>query len=333
VIAACVLAGQARSVEDRRNFVGRLFASVATLLMLFAGASARAHDPVDLPELLEAFGMSLDSVEIRDQKVREGLHVLFGSGGNIAASIGSDGVLIVDDQFPELVPQITAKLRELGGAEDVDYVINTHWHFDHAEGNLAFGKTDARLVSHVNSRAMMRSDHVVNLVSVSYLQKAYPDHALPDITYDSRMQLYFNGEVVELMHTGPAHTTGDTAVLFRGRNAVHLGDVFNNAGYPFIDADNGGSVDGMIAFCEAVLAEINRQTVVIPGHGEVVGYDELRNYIGMLRTIRARVAGAIAAGAGFAEIVAAKPTADWDEERGDPGLLLDRVYHSLLRSP
>ena len=251
---------------------------IRMLLALLCGTllapAAQAHDPLDLPGVLKAFGMTLDGVEVTAEKVGDGLYVLFGAGGNIAASIGPDGVLIVDDQFPELIPQIVEKLRALGGGVP-DYVINTHWHFDHAEGNLELGKGASRIISHVNSRRMMVGDHVVNLVGLSYLQKAYPEHALPDLTFDSRMQIYWNGEIVELIHAGPAHTTGDAAVLFRGSNAIHMGDVYNNAGYPFLDVDNGGSIDGTIHFCEAMLAEIDLDTVVIPGHGPIVGHAEL----------------------------------------------------------
>ena len=108
-------------------------------------------------------------------------------------------------------------------------------------------------MSHANSRRMNRRDKVINLVSAATVQEAYPAEALPDITFDERMQFHLNGERVDLLHFGPAHTTGDTAVIFRGRNAVHMGDVFNNAGYPFIDAGNGGSLAEMIRFCNAVL--------------------------------------------------------------------------------
>ena len=145
------------------------------------------------------------------------------------------------------------------------------------------------------------------------------------------MQFHFNGERIDLLHFGPAHTTGDTAVIFRGRNAVHFGDVFNKAGYPFIDADNGGDLDGMIAFCSAVLGEINKDTTVIPGHGRVSNYQGLVDYITMLKIVRERIAKLVDDGADLEAVVATRPTAEFDEAFGDPAQFIDRAYASLRR--
>ncbi len=229
-----------------------------------------------------------------------------------------------------MMPKIRSAISELGGG-DVDFVINTHWHFDHAEGNLTLGPDGTWVVSQTNSRAMMADDHVINLASMQYLQEAYPESAKPVIAYDDRMQFHFNGELIELLHFGPAHTTGDTAVIFRGNNAVHFGDVFNNSGYPFIDADNGGDLSGMIDFCASVLAVIDKDTIVIPGHGPVTDYQALVDYIAALSTIRDRMVALIAGGADLQAVIDAKPTAEFDERYGDPSGLLDRAYASLTR--
>jgi glyoxylase-like metal-dependent hydrolase (beta-lactamase superfamily II) len=305
-----------------------LLSLTIALLVCVTPVPARAHDPLTLPELLDAFGWSFDSAEIKAERVADDFYVLFGVGGNIAVSLGANGVLIVDDQFPQIMPKIQAKIAELGG-DGVAFAINTHWHFDHAEGNLALGPAGTWIVAQANSREMMRSPHIVNLVTVSYGQQAYPDAALPVITYDDTMQFHFNGERIDLLHTGPAHTTGDTAVMFRGRNAVHLGDVYNNAGYPFIDFDNGGSLDGVIDFCSAVLAQIDPKTVVIPGHGPIAGYADLAGYIDMLKALRAKIAPLVEQGASLAEVVAAKPTAAYDDKQGDSTNFVDRAYHSI----
>ena len=186
--------------------------------------------------------------EITVEQAGDGLYVFFGIGGNIAVSIGEQGVLIVDDQFPEMAPKYRAKIGELGGG-DIDFAINTHWHYDHADGNKLLGPEGTWLVSQANSREMMTTDNVINtVVRVPFNQPAYETDALPIFAFEDRMQMHFNGERIDLIHTGPAHTTGDAAVIFRDHNAVHMGDVYNNAGYPFIDADNGGDIDGMIAF-------------------------------------------------------------------------------------
>lgn len=303
--------------------------SSLVLGVLLAG-SVQAHDVLELDDLLNAFGWNFETAEITVEKLNDGFYVLFGIGGNIAVSIGEQGVLIVDDQFPQMMPKIQAAIADLGG-DRVDFAINTHWHFDHAEGNLSLGPAGTWLVSQANSRAMMANDHIINLVSLQYLQQAYPEAAKPVITYTDRMQFHFNGEQIDLLHFGPAHTNGDTAIIFRGNNAVHFGDVFNNSGYPFIDADNGGDLSGMIEFCTAVLAEIDENTTVIPGHGPVTDYATLASYIDMLSTIRDRITALIADGADLQAVIAAKPTADFDARYGDPAGVINRSYASLTR--
>ena len=301
------------------------------LACAFAPATALAHDAMTLDQVVEAFGWNFSEMEIQSQTVADGLHVLFGAGGNIAVSIGEDGVLIVDDQFPQLMPRILDAIKVLGG-EGVDFAVNTHWHFDHAEGNLALGPQGTWLVAQSNSRKMMLDDHVIDLVQLQYGQKAYTAEALPHLTFDDAMQMHLNGQQIDLMHFGPAHTTGDTAVIFRGANAVHLGDVFNNTGYPFIDAGNGGELTGMIAFCRAALAAIDEDTIVIPGHGPVTDVKTLRAYTEMLETVRERIGEMIASGLTLEEVMAAEPTADFDERYGNAKAnFINRAYLSMTR--
>ena len=330
-----------RCVPSCERFFGVLFGEIDDwrkpmrgvfwmLASLFGWSTAHADNLLDRDEIAAAFGWDFETAEIQAEEVRDGLYVLFGLGGNIAASIGEDGVLIVDDQFPQIMPKIEAKIAELGGGA-IDFAINTHWHFDHADGNLALGPKGVWLVSQANSRAMMTGDHIIDLVAMQYRQQAYPENARPAITYDDEMQFHFNGERIDLLHFGPAHTTGDTVVIFRGANAVHFGDVFNNTGYPFIDAGNGGDLDGMIEFCKAALAEIDENTVVIPGHGALSNYQGLVDYIDMLQTVRDRIVNLIAEGADLEAVIAAKPTADLDERYGDPTLMVNRSYTSLMR--
>jgi glyoxylase-like metal-dependent hydrolase (beta-lactamase superfamily II) len=249
-------------------------------------------------------------------------------GGNVLVSTGADGVLLVDDQFPQMAPKLLDAIGDLGGG-GVDFVVNTHWHFDHADGNLTFGPGGAWLVSQARSREMMQDTHVVDLVGIEYTQQGYPPEALPVITFDRAMQFHFNGEQVDLVHFGPAHTTGDTAVIFRGSNVVHMGDVYNNAGYPFIDVGNGGDLDGVIAFCQAVLDEIDEQTVVVPGHGPVSNYESMQAYVAMLQVVRDRIAGLVGEGEDLEAVIASRPTRGFDEKYGDPARFIDRAYFSL----
>lgn len=316
----------------------RLARTTAWLLLGIAAwlpgtALAAEEDPLaaqaaERARIATAFGWNFADAVVTTEQVADGRYVLFGMGGNVLVSRGPDGVLLVDDQMPEMVPKLQAAIGALGGG-DADFVINTHWHFDHADGNVAFGPAGATLVAHANSRQMMLDTHVIDLVAIQYTQRPYPASALPAITFDRSMQFHFNGERIDLMHFGPAHTTGDAAVIFRGSNLVHLGDVFNNAGYPFIDVGNGGDLDGVIAFCQAVLAEIDETTVVVPGHGPVTNHETLQAYVAMLQVVRDRIAAQVAQGADLEAVVASKPTAGFDERYGDPALFIDRAYFSL----
>ncbi len=296
----------------------------------FVGVSAQSQDPISGTAFFEGQGLDFGTIQITTETVAPGLYVLFGAGGNIAASIGDQGVLIVDDQFPAMVPKIEAAIRELSGGE-VDFVINTHWHFDHSDGNALFARGGSWVVSQSNSYRMMLNGQLINLVDALVDQPSSPPEALPVITYEDRLRFHFNGQQIDLLHFGSAHTTGDTAVVFREHNAVHMGDVFSNWGYPFIDAGNGGGLDGVIRFCEAVLREIGEDTVVIPGHGPVATYAELDEYVLMLKSIRERLAVLIANGATLEEVFAAKPTAEWDAIEGDPTRFLDRAYAGMTR--
>ena len=307
-----------------------------TFVGLFAGLAlsvTAADDVMTLDELLAGFGWDFETAEIRTEKVADGLYVLFGIGGNIGVSIGEDGVLIVDDQFPEMIPKVNAAIEALGGGA-VDYAVNTHWHFDHAEGNLALGPAGTKIVAHRNAREDMARGGVINMVAARYGQQPYPEDALPVITFEDRMRLHYNGDQIDLVHAGPAHTTGDTAVIFRKHKAVHFGDVFNNLGYPFVDVDSGGDINGMIAFCQAILDELPKDAIVIPGHGEIVDYAALEAYIAMLTTVRDRVAAGIAEGKSLEEVEASNPTAGFEERYGDVSASLgfvNRVYTSLSK--
>jgi len=303
---------------------------IATLFVfLLAAAPGHAHEYMSLDELTTAFGMDLQNAEIKTQTVAPGIHVLFGAGGNVIASIGDQGVLMVDSQFPQLVPRLKAAIGELGGGT-IDFTINTHWHFDHADGNPVLGRDGSWIVAQANSRRMMAGEHPIDLVSVAYLQPAYAAEAMPVITYTDHMQFHFNGETVDLLHFGPAHTTGDTAVIFRDSNVVHMGDVFN-ASYPFIDAGNGGDINGMIRFCKKVLKKLDDDSIVVPGHGPVLGYSDMQDYVAMLETVSDRISDLIDEGKSLEDVIAAKPTAEFDEKYGNPGRLIDRAYLSLSR--
>ena len=300
-----------------------------SLALITASLTAKSHEYLEFDTLMTAFGTDLDTVEITTQEISEGVYVLFGSGGNSLASIGEQGTLIVDSMYAQLVPKIQSTINDLGG-DTVDFIINTHFHFDHADGNPLLSRNGAWIIAHSNARRMMAGEHPIDMVSLAYLQPPYPNDTLPVITYDDHMQFHFNGDTIDLMHFSPAHTTGDTAIYFRNANIVHMGDVFN-AGYPFIDAGNGGDLDGMIEFSKRVLNTINEDTSVLPGHGPVLGYEDLELFINMLDIVRDRISYLIDTGSSLEDVIAAEPTREFDDRYGDPSGLINRAYMSLSR--
>lgn len=312
---------------------------IISLSVLTISINAAHHEELELnykdgqQAVMDAFGWDFDAAEISIESVSDNIHVLFGLGGNILVSTGVDGVLLVDDQMPELKYKILRSLRKIGG-KSVDYIINTHWHFDHAEGNLAFGPDGAKIVAHENSRKMMLNPKPINLSFIVYPQQPYPLNAVPQITYQDSMKLHLNGDQIELYHFGHAHTTGDTAVYLRNSNVLHMGDVFNMTGPPFIDAGNGGSIDGIIRFCEEILKVVNDETVVVPGHGPISTTEDIQTYIDMLIVVRDRIQAQILEGKSLQEIIESDPTKEWRDKFGDGPFIvgvIDRAYAGMTK--
>ena len=312
---------------------------IISLSVLTFSINAAHHEESELnykdgqQAVMDAFGWDFDEAEISIESVSDNIHVLFGLGGNILVSTGADGVLLVDDQMPELKYKILRSLRKIGG-KSVDYIINTHWHFDHAEGNLAFGPDGAKIVAHENSRKMMLNPKPINLSFIVYPQQPYPLNAVPQITYQDSMKLHLNGDQIELYHFGHAHTTGDTAVYLRNSNVLHMGDVFNMTGPPFIDAGNGGSIDGIIRFCEEILKVVNDETVVVPGHGPISTTEDIQTYIDMLIVVRDRIQAQILEGKSLQEIIESDPTKEWRDKFGDGPFIvgvIDRAYAGMTK--
>ena len=317
-----------------------LFATLLiTFFILSSTTDAAHHEKAEInyeegqQAVLDAFGWDFSKAKITTEKITENIHVLFGYGGNILVSTGKDGVLLVDDQFPQLKYKIMSAVRKLGG-RSIDYIVNTHWHFDHAEGNNAFGPDGARIVAHENSRDMMLNPKPINLSFIIYPQQPYPSNAVPQITFKENMKLHLNGDQIELYHFGHAHTTGDTAVYLRGSNVLHMGDVFNMSGPPFIDADNGGSIDGIIHFCEEILKVVNDETIVVPGHGPISTTEDMQIYIDMLIVVRDRIQSQINDGKTLEQILASDPTKEWRNMYGENLLLqglVDRAYAGMIK--
>ena len=299
------------------------------IFFLYTEDGFPANKILSTDEAVVALLGSPDEAEIRIQKVTENLYLFFGLGGNIAVSIGDDGVLIVDDQIPSLIPKIKDAIKEIGGG-DLVYTINTHWHFDHAEGNLALDPKITKIISQSNAREYMAKGGLIDMVANRINQEPYPDYALPVITYENGMTLYFNNEEIEIVHFGPAHTSGDSAVIFHNQNAVHYGDVFVTEGYPFIDVSSGGSIDGIINFLSKSLTKLKPGAIILPGHGETATIQDVEDTIIMLKTVRERILKMINEGKSLQEVIDAKPTKDFDEKYPDwLGNFVNRAYTSL----
>lgn len=193
-------------------------------------------------------------VQIKSEKLGEHTYMLTGAGGNLGVSVGDDGVFIVDDQFAPLTPKIKAALAKLS-KRPVRFVLNTHWHFDHTGGNENFGKAGAVIVAHDNVRKRMSSEQLIEFLGMPI--KPSPRQALPVITFPTDVRFHLNGDEVHVFHVAAGHTDGDAIVHFRQSNVIHLGDIFFNKLYPFIDTSSGGTVDGTIAAVDKVLAEFD----------------------------------------------------------------------------
>ncbi|MEM7585178.1 MAG: MBL fold metallo-hydrolase [Acidobacteriota bacterium] len=270
-------------------------------------------------------------VEITTVDVAPGVYMLQGAGGNIGVSVGEDGVVLIDDQFAPLTDKIRAAVAELSD-QPIRFLINTHWHGDHTGGNENFGKAGTLLVAHDNVRVRLEAGGVVDFFGSN--NPPAPKAALPVVTFDQAVTFHLNGGTVHAFHVPPAHTDGDSVVHFEAANAVHMGDLYFNGMYPFIDYSSGGSIDGVIAAADRVLAMIDDDTRIIPGHGALSNRAELAAYADMLRGVRAAVAPLVEAGHSLEEVIAAKPTAAFDDTWGKGFIQADgftKIVYNLLK--
>jgi cyclase len=218
----------------------------------------------------------LSKVEIKSTQVAGNIYMLEGAGGNIGVSVGADGILIVDDQFAPLADKIRAALKKLGEGK-LRYVLNTHYHGDHTGSNKVFG-VEATIVAHDNVRKRLSGE----MKAADSSAKTEPPEALPVITFDNSLSVFFNGEEIRVMHVPHGHTDGDSVIYFTKANVVHMGDQFFNGMFPFVDLQSGGDVEGYVNNVEAVLAKLPANAKVIPGHGPLANADDLKKFHQML---------------------------------------------------
>ncbi|GAC1299346.1 MAG: MBL fold metallo-hydrolase [Myxococcales bacterium] len=228
-------------------------------------------------------------VRIKAAKVAGNIYVLTGAGGNIAVSVGDDGVVMVDDQFAPLAPRIKRAIAALT-KKPIRFVLNTHWHGDHTGGNLSFERGGATLIAHENVRKRMATGAKGGIAKAD----PAPRDALPVVTFDESATVHLNGEEIRAVHVPRGHTDGDSIVFFTKSNVVHLGDDFFSIGFPFVDLDSGGSVKGVIEVLGKLLPTLPADVKVIPGHGAVTDLDGLKKWVRAIEEIY----GAVESGVG-----------------------------------
>lgn len=271
-----------------------------------------------------------DSVEYVPTALSSTVTMIKGRGGNIAVSAGEDGVFIIDDQLEPLTDQLVAAIRSIS-EEPIRFVINTHYHGDHVGGNEKIGKAGAVIIAHDNIRERMSVDQFNHFFNNT--TPAWPKGALPVVTFNDQVTLHFNGEAVTAYHVPHGHTDGDSIVYFSESNVLHMGDVFFNGRYPYIDLDGGGTIQGLISAVEKGVGLSDGETRVIAGHGPVSDRAGLQEYHDFLVTVRDRVQALVDQGMSLDQAIAAKPTAEWDDILGEVWITGDQlvtfVYNSL----
>jgi cyclase len=269
------------------------------LLMFAAGLVLAA-----VPALAQ--GDDFSKVEIKPAKVAGSVWMLTGAGGNIGVSSGPDGLLIVDDQFLPLADKIKAALKGISPDGRLAFVVNTHWHGDHTGGNRVFGK-EATIIAHSNVRKRL----AVKQEQPGRTTEASPKEALPVVTFEDGVTLWFNGEEIEVIHVPHGHTDGDAVIFFKGSNVVHMGDQFFNGTFPFIDLASGGDVAGYVKNVADLLARIPSDAKVIPGHGALATVADLKKFQAMLVTTTDLVRAEIAKGMTLEEVKKAGLPEEW----------------------
>ncbi|HYG64617.1 MAG TPA: MBL fold metallo-hydrolase [Thermoanaerobaculia bacterium] len=267
-------------------------------------------------------------VEIKATKVAGKIYMLEGAGGNIGVSVGSDGLLIVDDQFAPMADKIRAALKGLGEGK-LKFVLNTHWHGDHTGGNQAFGP-EAPIIAHDNVRKRLATEQTV----LGETTPPSPPEALPVITFDESLSVHFNGEEIRVIHFPNGHTDGDSVIFFTGSNVVHMGDDFFHNRFPFVDLASGGSVLGLTRNIKAVLGRLPADVKIIPGHGPLSTKADLERYHRMLVETTAIVSQRVHAGKTLEQIQAEGLPAEWKDWGSgfiDANRWLSIVHQSLAK--
>lgn len=269
-------------------------------------------------------------VEFKTFQLSDTVYMLMGRGGNVGISTGEDGLYIIDDQVRPVTKELLQAIRKISN-KPIRFVINTHYHADHTGGNETIGGAGALIIAHDNIHKRMITPQVS--IFMNKTTPAYATAALPVVTFNDRMSLHFNGETATAYYVANGHTDGDSIIHFPASNVIHMGDMFFNGMYPYVDLDAGGSIEGMVNAADLALSMADESTRIIPGHGQLAMAEDLKNYRDFLIKASTNVQALIDQKMNLQQIIAAKPTDEWDEELGKvwikPAQFVTFIYNSL----
>jgi cyclase len=267
-------------------------------------------------------------------KLAEGVYFLGDYDCNIAASVGPDGVLIIDSGSEGSTDQVLSALKGVTESP-ICLVIDTHFHFDHVGGNEAFASRGAMIIAHEQTRMRMTLPWDVKMLDVKWPKiQPYPATALPRVTFAESLRIYFNGEDIETIHLPAAHSDDNIVIRFKNANFIHTGDLFLSNGFPILDFERGGTIDGYLAAVDKIISLCDGKTVVMPGHGPISNREGLQSYRQMLAEAKERIVELIKERKTIKEILVADVTAGLykgGQSWLDPKLFVCSVYEDLLR--
>jgi len=312
---------------NRRSF---LQLGAATGVVALAGRwgfpQATQGAPTDRMAQMRAAGAS---TPIKTTKLYDNIWLLQGAGGNMSVQTGKDGIILIDSSFATAVPHIKEAIAGLS-SDAPHALINTHWHIDHVDGNEGMHAAGYKVIAHDKTKTRMSEPAEMKLFHMTI--PAYAAGALPSTTFADTLKQSHNGDTVELVHYDPAHTDTDIYIHFQNADVLHVGDVFFNKSYPFIDEGSGGSIGGTISAAQKSLALAGDKSKIIPGHGPLGDKKDLKAYVDMLSTVRDKVTNLKKSGASEQEVIAKKPTADLDAawaKGGSPDMFIGIVYRTV----
>ncbi len=310
-------------MQTRRHFITSTIGTAATIMLAGVATEAFAQKAGITTAQMRASGRL---AKLTIQPLRNRVSVISGSGGNVLVLPGTDGKLVVDSGFATSKVHMSTALQSIS-PDPLRYLINTHWHFDHTDGNAWMHAAGATIVAH--EKTLTRMQHVQFIPEFDGVYPPSPSAALPTVTFDRSRSMKVNAHDILLTRYTPAHTDTDISVFFPDADVLHAGDSFFSRFYPFIDYTSGGNIDGMIAACSETLALIGPSTIVVGGHGPVGSRNDLISFRQMLMEVRGRVATLKQTGASEIEVVARKPSASFDGQWGS-GFISPDLFIALL---